>query len=238
MGFWSSLKNKFKSALKKVWHFVKAVVRLVIRVVVFVWGLIVGLPDLLLGFLTWPEKKLRYQVFILSDEKGPLIDPADLAASIDFFTKTYKDRFNVKVVAYGKPGIQVIKEPAPAAALDVSCGAGAFSNEFGEAGDFFAQHIAGWNAIPISLGFPVSIFIVRSMSGADGCSLGPLTDYVAMTPSAVAELNVMAHEVGHACNLWHSGSHSNLMWKDPSRGNDAKWFQKNLLRSSRHVQYA
>jgi hypothetical protein len=132
MGFWSSITHKIKSVLKKVWHFVKAV-RLVVPLVVTLWGLIVGLPDLLFGFFNWPQKKLRYHVFILSDDKGPLIDPADLAPSIDFFTNTFKDRFNVKVVAYGEPGIEIIKDPAPAAALDVSCGFGAFSNEFGEA---------------------------------------------------------------------------------------------------------
>ena len=224
--------------LKKVWHSIKAAVRLVVRIVVTVWGLLVGLPDLLLGFLTWPRKKLRYHVFILSDEKGPLVNPADLAPSIDFFTKTFQDQFNVRVVAYGKPGIEIIKEPAPASALDVSCGGGAFSNEFGEAGEFFAHHIAGWNAIPISLTFPVTIFIVRSIVAKNGCSLGPLTDYVTLTPSAVLAVNVMAHEVGHSCSLWHSLTHSNLMWRDISRGNTVKWFQKNLVRSSRHVQYA
>jgi hypothetical protein len=85
------------------------------------------------------------------------------------------------VIPYGKPGVQIIEGAAPTAALDVSCAGGAFSGEFEEAGDFFAKHLAGWNVIPISLGFPVSIFIVRSMIGADGCSIGPLTDYVTMT---------------------------------------------------------
>ena len=55
------------------------------------------------------------------------------------------------------------------------------------------------------------------------------------TPTQI--MGVMAHETGHSCSLWHSGSHSNLMWPDPTRGNDAKRFQKNMLRSSRHVQY-
>jgi hypothetical protein len=85
------------------------------------------------------------------------------------------------VIPCGKPGVQIIEGAAPTAALDVSCAGGAFSGEFEEAGDFFAKHLAGWNVIPISLGFPVSIFIVRSMIGADGCSIGPLTDYVTMT---------------------------------------------------------
>jgi hypothetical protein len=224
--------------LSSVWHAIKGVGRVLGRLLATGWGLIWGMGDFLLGFLTWPPKKLRYQVFILSDEKGPVIDPAAVQSSIDFFTKTYKDRFNVKVIPYGKPGVQILEGVAPKAALDVSCGGGALSNEFGEAGDFFAKHLAGWNVIPISLTFPVSIFIVRSMiGGADGCSIGPLSDYVTMTPSAVSKLNVMAHETGHSCSLWHSGSHSNLMWHDASRGNEVKWFQKNLLRSSRHVQY-
>ena len=224
--------------LSSVWHAITGAVRVIGRLIATGWGLFVGIFDLFLGFLTWPPKNLRYQVFVLSDAKGPLIDPAAVQPSIDFLTKTYKDRFNVKVIPCGKPAVQIIDGPAPSAALDVSCGGGALSGEFGEAGDFFAQHLAGWNALPISVGFPVSIFIVRGMTGtSDACSIGPLTDYVTMTPSAVRELNVMAHETGHSCSLWHSGSNSNLMWPDPSRGNDAKWFQKNLLRSSRHVQY-
>jgi hypothetical protein len=223
--------------LSDVWHAVEGVGRVIGRLIATAWGLLVGLFDFFLGFLNWPPKKLRYQIFILSDDKGPLVDAADLQPSIDFFTKTFKDRFNVKVMPYSKPGIQTIEGPAPSAALDVECGGGAFSNEVGGAGDFFSQQLAGWNVIPVSLVFPVSIFIVRTMTGADGCSLGPLSDYATMTPSAVAEVNVMAHETGHLCSLWHSGSHANLMWKDPTRGNDAKWFQKNLLRSSRHVTY-
>jgi hypothetical protein len=237
MGFWSSITHAIKKAVKKVWRVIKAVARIVVRLLITFFNAFIAFYDLLFGFLAWPPKKLRYQVFILSDAKGPLIDPADLQPSIDFFTKTFKDRFNVKVIPYGKPSVQIIKEPAPIDALDVSCGGGAFSNEFGVAGEYFAQHLAGWNAIPITLAFPVTIFIVRSMTGADGCSIGPLTDYATMTPSAVHELNVMAHETGHSCNLWHSGSHANLMWPDPTRGNEVKWFQKNLVRISRHVQY-
>ena len=61
LGFWSSLK-----------HFVKAIVRVVVRVVAAVFGLLVGIFDLLLGFLTWPPKKVRLQIFILSNQAGPL----------------------------------------------------------------------------------------------------------------------------------------------------------------------
>jgi hypothetical protein len=97
--------------LSDVWNFVKGVGRVVGRIIATVWGLLLGVFDLLLGFLTWPPKKLRYQIFILSDDKGPLItDPAVLQPSIDFFVKTYKDKFNIKVIPYGKPNVQVLEE--------------------------------------------------------------------------------------------------------------------------------
>jgi len=87
MSFWSSITH----AIKKVWHAVKAAVRVIVRTVItIVWGLTLGLYDLLLGFLTWPRKRLKYHVFILSDAKGPLIDPGKLAGAIDFLTQTFK----------------------------------------------------------------------------------------------------------------------------------------------------
>lgn len=234
MGFWSSLKK----AVKKVWRAVKAVVRVVVRVVITVVNaLTVGLPDLLLGFLTWPRKKMRLHIFILSDSNGPVVNPSDLQPSIDFAINTYKDRFNVKVLPYSKSFVETLKNPATPAALNPGCNGGALGDEFGEAGEYYASHLAGWNAIPISLTFPITVFVVSDVSGKKGCSLGPLSDYVTLDVDGVASINTMAHEIGHACNLWHSGSKSNLMWRNSDRGNNAKWFQKNLLRSSRHVQY-
>lgn len=225
-GFWSSVKN-----------FAKAVVRAVVRAVSTVVGLVLGIFDLLLGFLTWPPKKLRLQIFILSTSAGPLVDPGDLKPAVDFARKTLKDKFNVKMSAYGKNMIEIIKEPAPDAALDVGCGGGAWGDEFGEAGDYFASHLAGWNAIPISLTFPITVFVVRDIDGKLGCSLGPMSDYITLDVGGVKSETTLAHEIGHACSLWHSSSKSNLMWRNDDRGNGAKWFQKNLLRSSRHVLY-
>lgn len=135
--------------------------------------------------------------------------------------------------------IEFIKEPAPPAALDVGCNLGALEDEFGEAGEFFANHLAGWNVVPILLSFPITVFIVSNVDGKQGCSLGPLTDYITVDLDGANPANptLMAHEIGHACNLWHSGSKSNLMYKEHDRGDGVKWFQKNLFRSSRHVTY-
>lgn len=59
----------------------------------------------------------------------------------------------------------------------------------------------------------------------------------AFGPPGLADRTALAHEVGHTCSLWHSGTQSNLMFHTAPAGDGAKWFQKNLLRSSRHVQY-
>lgn len=237
MGLWSSIKNKIKKAAKKVWRVVKAVVRVVVRVVMTVVGLVLGIFDLLLGFVAWPPKKLRLHIFILSDQNGPLVNPSDLTLAIDYARKTLKDRFNVKLLPYSEGMVEIITTPAPSAALVVHCDSGALKEEFGEAGEYFAKHLAGWNAIPISLTFPITAFVVRDIVGKQGCSLGPLSDYLTLDLAGVKSDSTLAHEIGHSCSLWHSKTQSNLMWPDTKRGNQVKWFQKNLLRSSRHVMY-
>ena len=241
MGLWS----KIKGAAKKVWRVTKAVVRVVVRAVItIVNSLTFGLFDLLLGFLTWPPKKLRLHVFILSTDAPPgggdvtpsaqVVPTADVQAAIDRTIKIYKDRFNVKVKPYSKQFIEVLTETAPPEALDFECG---FGQEFGAAGEFFAKHLAGWNGIPISGTFPITVFVVRSLKGPLGCSMSVVGDYVVIAQPGIADKVALAHEMGHTCSLWHSGSSDNLMYRQSPAGEKVKWFQKNLLRSSRHVQY-
>jgi hypothetical protein len=240
MGFFSSLKNKLKKAFKWAVRVVKAAVRLGMRLVVTAIGIGLGVFDLFLGFIGWPRKKLRLHIFILADPNGPIVDPADpdLTTAVDFARNTLKARFNVEMVPYSRNLIEVIKEPAPSAALTVDCGLiAALREDFTEAGEFFAKHLAGWNGIPISTIFPITVFIVSNVVDKQGCSLGPLTDYIIVDPDGVANPTLMIHEIGHACNLWHSWTKSNLMFADFDRGDGVKWFQKNLLRSSRHITY-
>ena len=126
MGFWS----KIKKGLKKAWKAVKSVVRQVVRIVVEVVSRVINLFDLLLGFLGWPPKKLRLHIFILSDDKGPLLSAADLEPSIQHLRQTLKDRFNVKLKSYSKSFVEIIEGAAPKEALEVSC-SGAWLDEAG-----------------------------------------------------------------------------------------------------------
>jgi hypothetical protein len=47
----------------------------------------------------------------------------------------------------------------------------------------------------------------------------------------------MAHEIGHACSLWHVDDETNLMNPDDADTQLSR-FQVALLRTSRHVSYS
>ena len=229
MGFFSS-----------VWHAVKSVVRQVVRVVVtIVHNLIPSGFDLLFGFLAWPQKHMRIHIFILKDPSTgkPLISPSQLTNSIDYARTTFKDKFNVKLQKYSADWVESLTDSPPDSTLNPGCGGILWGQEFGEAGNYYAKHLAGWNGIPISLTYPITVFVVKDVQSKVGCSLGPLTDWIVIDIDGVNSTNTLAHELGHACNLWHSGTLSNLMYHNISRGNNSKRFQRNLLRSCRHVNY-
>jgi hypothetical protein len=111
-------------------------------------------------------------------------------------------------------------------------------DELGEAGEYFAKRLAGWNAITISPGFPITVFVVRDVGGKKGCSLGLFTDYVTVDLDGVKSDSRMAHEIGYALGQFgHLGDSTNLMYKHDNRGDHVRWWQKNLFRNSRHVTY-
>lgn len=235
MGLWSS----FKKAVKKVWRKIKAVVRTVVRVVVEIIGRVIGILDLLLGFLNWPSKNLKLHVMVMwSEPPGP--DPVPpieqiINDAIDRTKRLYKDKFNVSIKPYIKTFIQKYEGVVPNEVLDFKCGIG---SEYGVAGEFLAKHLAGWNATPISLSYPVTVFVVRDIPGGSlGCSMSVIGDYVVIDRDGLLDNVALAHELGHTCGLWHSQSSNNLMFKSSPAGENVKWFQKNLLRSSRHVNY-
>ncbi|MCB0707530.1 MAG: hypothetical protein KDC34_19580 [Saprospiraceae bacterium] len=230
MGLWS----KIKKAAKKVWRAVKATVRVVVRVIVAVVFRIINLA------LVWLpiKKKLRVQVLILRKaNEDPVVEVADMDLALDYVKKTLNDKFDVTLKFYGKPGVQILPNIAPAAALSVECDSGAAKNEWGEAGEYFADNLAGWNAIPLSFRFPITAYIVKDIAGKIGCSMGLFTDYVTVSEAGVKSDSTLMHEIGHCCNLLHRDNQKNLMFPNDGRGNDVTGWQKFVFRNSRHCTF-
>jgi len=89
----------------------------------------------------------------------------------------------------------------------------------------------------IGYGQPLTVFIVRSMSTHNGCSLGAATDYVTVEAKTLrATRRLLAHEVAHACGLWHSKNPANLM-APRGPGEELAHWQAAILRTSRHVTF-
>jgi hypothetical protein len=236
MGLWSSIKK----AVKKAVRIVKAVVRIVVKVVVTVVTFVVGALG---SIFFWVRKKMRISVCILHPEgQGELVSVQEAEASIERAAQIFKDRFDVRLIGYGKPRVQVIKPAAPDEALDPQCSAtGFFKSEFGVASDFYSSWVAGWVAITISLVFPVTVFVVRRVThGSEdwrGCSFGLFTDYVVITPDGIRDDTTLAHELGHSGFLLHRDDKGNLMHHSVPRGTSVTGWQKWWFRSSRHVNF-
>jgi len=237
MGLWSKIKKAAKWIAKKA----KAIARVVIRLVVeFISRFVFKIPDLIFGFIGWPPKKLRLYVYILRNEDGdPVVTPEEVQPSINHTRTFLKEKFNIELKAYAKGFVETAIERAPIDALRVHCGIKGFGQEIGDAGEYFAKHLAGWNTIPISLTFPITVFIIEKGLDHPGCSMSILTDYVVVDRQAIkdGDEGLMMHEMGHCCGQpWHSAK-SNFMYPDSDRGDGVHWWQKNIVRSSRHVNF-
>ena len=196
-------------------------------------------PELLLtlaGLRT--TKKLRLRVVVLRDERGlPLASNEEVLPAYEEARRILARMAGVTVEP---AGWRVVTAPhaAPKAALDVRCTDGAWQDDLGEAGGFFRSLMAKSTAgTLIGYGAPVTVFIVRSMSTHNGCSLGAAADYVTVEAKTLKSTRrLLAHEVAHACGLWHTENAANLMFPRGPGEELAHW-QAAVLRTSRHVTH-
>jgi len=220
--------------MEKIWSGIKGVTRVAIRIIVeALHRVAINIFDSLFGFLNWPEKKLRVRIFILQDPQANAeVSATDLDKAIEYAKRSFKKNFNTRLLPhkYSQQFAEVLQEKAPHEVLYTKGSVGALAEEFTIAGSFFASNLSGSF-------YPITAFVVLDIDQATGCSLGPLTDYVTLDPDGAKNASTLAHEIAHACGLWHLGSKSNLLWRTFSRGDEVKWWQKNIFRSSRHVTY-
>ena len=220
--------------MKKIWNGIKGSTRIALRVIPeTVHRLVINIFDTFLGFLNWPEKKLRINIVILQDpQANPVVSTADLDTAIEYAKSSFKKNFNTRLLPYktDQQFAEVLQKKAPHEALYTKGSIDALWEEFTITGSFFASNLSG-------LFYPVTAFVVLDIDHASGCSLGPLSDYVTLDPEEAKNDSTLAHEIAHACGLWHLTSKSNLLWRTSGRGDEVKWWQKNIFRSSRHVTY-
>ena len=196
-------------------------------------------PELLLTLLGVRfTKKLKLRIVVLRDERGlPLVSNEEVMPAFDEARRILGRMAGVTIEP---AGWRVVTAPhaAPKAALDVHCTDGAWRDDLGEAGTFFRSLMATTTAgTLIGYGAPVTVFVVRSISSHNGCSLGAATDYVTVEAGTLKNTRrLLVHEVAHACGLWHSKRPNNLMIpKGP--GEELAGWQAAILRTSRHVTY-
>ena len=183
-------------------------------------------------------KRLRVRVVVLRDERGlPLASDAEVRPA---YEEAQRILARMAGVAVEPAGWRVVTAPhaAPKAALDVRCTDGAWRDDLGQAGAFFRSLMASTPVGTLTgYGQPVTVFVVRSMTTHNGCSLGAAADYVTVEAKSLRTARrLLAHEVAHACGLWHSKRPNNLMLPQ-GPGEELTHMQAAVLRSSRHVTY-
>jgi hypothetical protein len=204
-------------------------------VIEIIWR-VVSIFDVIAGVLGLHlPKKLRLCIIILSDDKGPMATPQSLQPAIDTARHIYKDAANVELIV---GDIHTIQGAAPDGVLDPPCGVGTLWDDLWIEGTFYENNANVQcfdSAILRLIGYaaPVVVFVVRDVQGKKGCSLGPFVDYVLVEGKDPV---CLAHEVSHACGLWHVADQANLANADCG-GTALREWQVEVIRSSRHVTF-
>lgn len=230
--------------------FIGPIIRNYIRFWGEVWSQVIGLADSaarLFGIRI--TKYLRVCVIILAeDDDTPVATTAELDQAISFAGAAFYGGAKVRLQVVG---IHELSRTAPRDNLDVNTDAGAVWDELWLPGGYFeaAANIHCYDETffrAVGVGAPITVFIVRSVRGqVDGCSLATFADYVTVERGTVrgtsTDRTVFAHEIAHACNLFHVGERANLMSRNSNpanlRGSRLSPIQTTILRSSRHVTF-
>lgn len=204
-----------------------------------VFNRLIGVFDFVLCLIgIMPVKRLRLRIIVLRDERGiPVLAEHEAMRTFQDTSRILGRGARVEIVP---AEWKVVTAPAaaPREALNVRCMDGAWSDDLGVAGSFYrslqAQNFSGRL---FGYAAPLTVFVVRSISDRDGCSLGALTDHVTVQADATKRSRALAaHELAHACGLFHTSDKANIMYpKNP--GEQMSRWQAAIFRNSRHVTY-
>jgi len=229
----------------------------ILGIVQMIYLFVLGILDTIIEWCGLrPEKKLRVCTIILADENGqPVTSAGTVVPMLQKAIDVFKQEANVRVVPVGpfhytspfgsnetasEDWVHVRSKPSRKRILDLGGEVASLAADLIDiGGDYNMITNTGcfyptWRRV-IGYGAPITVVAIRSMGQGIGRSLGPLTDYLVIDVSG-GDDTLIAHEMGHACYLWHV-ENGGLMHPDGSRGTSLSWWQRSIVRSSRHVTY-
>jgi hypothetical protein len=206
---------------------------------------LVGLIDFLASLAGIRLEKRMYVGVVIPRQDGvPVMTEAQILPLIQQAQQLYKSLCNIKIIYSGACVAQI---DAPNDALRIGCDAGGFFSDWWVGGSYIefitstCKFDDGWRRV---LGYGAQIVVVTVADvGPDtattdtvGCSFASTHNYVVVEPGAGP--SVAAHEIGHACWLWHVSDPANLMFPSNLVANPTLTnVQVAMVRWSKHCVY-
>jgi hypothetical protein len=168
---------------------------------------------------------------------------ADVDMVLEGAKRIISDRFNVRLHIHGRKLVQVPDDRLDVTACNASqlftSDAVDLTREAGTIGSFGDLFGCGDNVVDIGTELihdVLDIIFIRDIIEGDdvGCHI-PGTNYVIIDQTSSGL--VLAHEIGHAGDLWHVSDKTNLM-NHFTAGDDVHSWQRCIFRRSRFVYYS
>ena len=244
------------------------VVNLVLDAIGFVIGLVLAIPILggiIRTVLNWvlevvwriiaiPEfigsligiklkKKMYFGVIIPVIDDKPLVEEAAIQIWVDTAVEIYKRTCNIdlRFTGFCKTSISPPIKP-----LEIQCGAGGFFADWWLLGSWFelvsntCKFQSNWRRVT-GYGGEIIAFIIDGFSGTPvGCSMAGTHNYVTVQKPPGPFNDTLAHEMGHACLLWHMSTGGTNLLDTGGRSTSTpvlNSLQVAMVRSSRHAVY-
>ena len=188
--------------IQTIINLVKYLISLVIfvaRIICIIITIIIGIPAWLLCMIGLKiPMHIRICIKVITDAKGnSLVTDAGIQGSIDHMRRVYA-QCDIEVQV---DGIERIAAP------DMLITPDSWTGIFAPWHTWFSNHACGCcNQVTV-------FFVDKITGGSNGLTFWG-DNWCRVDASANTEPTIMAHEVGHACSLWHDSDNNNLMFSN------------------------
>ena len=218
------------------------VVDFIVNWIKIIISIFIGIPEFLLCMLgVRIRKHLHACVTVLAHDGKPVISDAEVDRVLEDARQIIDKRFGVNLHIHGRKLVQVPKDRLDVTACNASQLFSSEAIDLTDDANGTFEGLFGCGDNPVDIGAELIhdvldiIFIRDIIEGGDvGCHI-PGTDYVIVDQNSSGL--VLAHEIGHACDLWHMSEKMNLM-NHFTAGDEVKSWQRCIFRRSRFVYYS